>query len=309
MNSALHADLNTNGGESRKNISDDEVTVPNYMIKPTFMDKSLPLGKPTEYVSIYTPSLLCPIPRKEGRQALEIEQDKLPFQGVDLWTSYELSWLDPNGKPHVAIGKFYFPASSPSMVESKSFKLYLNSYNQTRFNTLSEVISTLETDLSTTCGGPVIVHVLPLNKITQDGLSHFAAENIDGLDIQVDAYEISRTLLRTEEGSPKIKESLSSDLLKTNCPVTGQPDWASVVVNYFGRPIDRAGLLKYIISYREHQGFHENCVEQIFMDILSRCKPDQLTVVARYTRRGGLDINPIRSNCGEEGFDLRLARQ
>lgn len=308
MNPATTAVRHGDGRQAKAKRA-EAVTVPEYLIKPAFMEKSLPLGKPTEYVSIYTPSLLCPISRSEGRQSLKIDQNSLPFQGVDLWTSYELSWLDPKGKPHVAVGKFYFPASSPKMVESKSFKLYLNSYNQTRFNNLNEVVTTLETDLSTTCGGPVLVHVLPINKVAQAGLSHFAAENIDALDIKVDSYKVNPRLLSADAHSVKVRESLCSDLLKTNCPVTGQPDWASVVINYYGRPIDRAGLLQYIISYREHQGFHENCVEQIFMDVLNQCKPDQLTVAARYTRRGGLDINPIRSNCGEEGFDLRLARQ
>lgn len=268
-----------------------------------------PLGREVDYISVYTPSLLCPISRKDSRKVLGLDEEKLPFQGMDVWTAYELSWLDTKGKPLVAIAKFYFPANSHSMVESKSLKLYLNSYNQTRFNNVGEAIKTLESDLSTASGGPVIAHVTPLNKVVQAGLGHFAAENIDGLDITVTDYTVNPELLKIDEAMPMVRESLCSDLLKTNCPVTGQPDWASVMINYFGRPIDREGLLKYFISYREHRDYHENCVESMYCDIMEHCKPERLTVTARFTRRGGLDINPFRTNCGEEETELRLARQ
>ena len=285
------------------------MNVPNAGLQRNVQNKESPLGHKVDYVSVYTPSLLCPIPRGESRRMLGLDPGKLPFQGMDVWTAYEVSWLDGKGKPHVAVAKFFFPANSHSMVESKSFKLYLNSYNQTRFNNLSEVVKTLESDLSIACGGPVIAQVMPLNKVVQAGLGHFAAEYIDGLDITVTDYSVNPNLLSADQMSPMIRESLCSDLLKTNCPVTGQPDWASVMVSYFGRPIDREGLLKYLISYREHQDYHENCVERMYCDIMSRCKPERLTVTARFTRRGGLDINPFRTNCGEEEVELRLARQ
>lgn len=268
-----------------------------------------PLGKKSDYVSVYTPSLLCPLPRRDARQALQIDENTLPFRGMDVWTGYELSWLDGKGKPHVAIGEFFFPCTSPFLVESKSFKLYLNSFNQTRFNNTNEVMRTIESDLSTAVGGTVLVNVLPLSKAAHRGIGHFAAENIDLLDIETKDYQVNPELLLCDAMSSMVRESICSDLLKTNCPVTGQPDWGSVMITYRGRPIDRAGLLKYIISFREHKDFHENCVERIFMDIKTRCNPEMLTVSARYTRRGGLEINPWRSTDESELPQVRLARQ
>jgi 7-cyano-7-deazaguanine reductase len=270
---------------------------------------STPLGKKTDYVSVYTPSLLSPIPRSESRQRLGIIAEALPFQGVDVWTAYELSWLDAKGKPHVGIGRFSFPCNSPSLVESKSFKLYLNSFNQTCFGSVGEVVKTLEADLSAAAGGPVIALVLPLSTAAHNGLGHFTGENIDTVDVEVEHYQPTPELLLVDALAPVVRETLYSDLLRSNCPVTGQPDWGSVMVSYQGCPIDRAGLLKYIISFREHQDFHENCVERMFVDILECCAPEALTVAARYTRRGGLDINPYRSNRGDEPPDVRLARQ
>lgn len=268
-----------------------------------------PLGKKSDYVSVYTPSLLCPMPRADNRKLLNIPSDELPFRGMDVWTAYELSWLDTKGKPHVAVGEFLFPCTSPYLVESKSFKLYLNSLNQTRFNTSTEVARTIESDLGTAVGAPVMVTILPLNKAINTKLGHFAAENIDALEVDIKDYTVNPALLEADTLSPMVYETLCSDLLKTNCPVTGQPDWASVMINYRGRPIDRSGLLKYLISYREHQDFHENCVERIFMDISKQCQPQSLTVAARYTRRGGLDINPWRSTESTELKQIRLVRQ
>jgi 7-cyano-7-deazaguanine reductase len=268
-----------------------------------------PLGKKSNYVSVYTPSLLCPLPRRDGRDALKIDSAALPFRGMDVWTGYELSWLDTKGKPHVGIGQFFFPCTSPFLVESKSFKLYLNSFNQTRFNNTAEVLRTIESDLSTAVGGTVLVNILPLSKAAHEGIGHFAAENIDALDTEIDVYSVNPEFLETDAQSTMVRESICSDLLKTNCPVTGQPDWASVMISYRGRPIDRPGLLKYIVSFREHKDFHENCVERIFMDIKQRCQPEVLTVSARYTRRGGLEINPWRSTQESELPQVRLVRQ
>lgn len=268
-----------------------------------------PLGKKTDYVSVYTPSLLCAIPRSDNRKTLNLAEDPLPFRGMDVWTAYELSWLDTHGKPHVAVGEFLIPCTSPFMVESKSLKLYLNSFNQTRFNNNAEVARTIESDLSTAVGAPVLVNILPLAKAVHSGLGHFAAENIDGLEIEVNEYFVNPELLQTDAAAPIVFESVYSDVFKSNCPVTGQPDWASVMVSYRGRPIDRAGLLKYFISFRDHQDFHENCVERMFMDIFNRCEPESLTVVARYTRRGGLDINPWRSTDEADIPQIRLVRQ
>jgi len=268
-----------------------------------------PLGKKSSYTSVYTPSLLCPLPRAEYRRAIGLDDDALPFKGMDVWTGYELSWLDSQGKPEVGVGKFFFPCNSSHLVESKSFKLYLNSLNQTRFNTINELVKTLESDLTTTTDGPVMVNILPLAKAANEGVGHFTGENIDGLDVAIDCYSVNAAFLTIDTHSPVIRETLYSDLLKTNCPVTGQPDWASIMVSYLGRPINREGLLKYIVSYREHADFHESCVEKIFMDILKKCQPEALSVYARYTRRGGLDINPFRTNCGAELPEFRLVRQ
>lgn len=268
-----------------------------------------PLGKKSNYTSVYTPSLLCPLPRAEYRSAIGVDGDALPFKGMDVWTGYELSWLDSQGKPEVGVGKFFFPCNSSHLVESKSFKLYLNSLNQTRFNNINELIKTLESDLTTTIGGPVMVSILPLAKAANEGVGHFTGENIDGLDVAIDCYSVNAGFLTIDAHSPVTRETLYSDLLKTNCPVTGQPDWASIMISYLGRPIGREGLLKYIVSYREHADFHESCVERIFMDILKKCQPEGLSVCARYNRRGGLDINPFRTNCGDELPEFRLVRQ
>lgn len=268
-----------------------------------------PLGKATDYVSVYTPSLLSPIPRSESRQLLGITDESLPFKGMDVWTAYELSWLNAKGKPQVAVGRFSFPCTTASLVESKSFKLYLNSFNQTRFDSTKQVIETLESDLSLAAGGPVMVALMTLPAAVHNGLGHFAGENMDGLDVDVEDYQLNPGLLKVDAQVAVVRETLCSDLLKSNCPVTGQPDWGSVMVSYRGRPIDREGLLKYVISFREHGDFHENCVERMFVDIMEHCTPETLTVAARYTRRGGLDINPYRTNCGDEPPEVRLARQ
>jgi len=271
----------------------------------------IPLGQQTEYISEYTPSLLFPISREQSRSGLSIQSGSLPFAGVDIWTGYEVSWLDAQGKPHVAVAEFSFPCDSDAIVESKSFKLYLNSFNQTRFESLQDVVKVLETDLSRAAGGAVLVQVMPLTQHQGHHLAigHFAAENIDHLAVEISEYRPNAELLSVGQPERIVLETLCSDLLKTNCPVTGQPDWGSVYIRYKGPAIERESLLKYIVSFREHQDFHEHCVERMFMDLQSRCQPQELTVYARYTRRGGLDINPFRTNCGESPMDVRLVRQ
>ncbi len=271
------------------------------------------LGQSSEYVSVYTPSLLCPIPRQQTRETLGLnDASLLPFSGLDIWTAYELSWLDLKGKPQVAVAEFRVPCTSPSIIESKSFKLYLNSFNQTRFTNLNEVVSTMESDLSVAAGAPVSAKLLPLNMANHSELFKVGVlpgENIDHLDVEIEHYTPAPQLLALEEGQHIVSETLCSDLLKSNCPVTGQPDWATVYVSYRGAAINRESLLRYIVSYREHQDFHEHCVEQMFLHIQSQCHPKELTVYARYTRRGGLDINPFRSNCNEDVLNVRLVRQ
>ena len=271
-----------------------------------------PLGQQTEYVSEYAPQLLFPIARAESRKHLLIT-DVLPFYGVDIWTGYELSWLNLSGKPQVAVAEFRIPCDSKYIIESKSFKLYLNSFNQTRFASEKDVLVVIERDLSAIANATVEVQLFPIAHGHPSGhylefIAQPTAIELDKLDVSIDTYHPSPELLMT--GSAVAEEVLVSHLLKTNCPVTGQPDWASVFIAYKGNQILHDNLLRYIISFREHQDFHEHCVERIFCDILRECKPQSLSVYARYTRRGGLDINPFRSsNEHDKPFDMRLIRQ
>lgn len=253
-----------------------------------------PLGKPTEYRSDYAPELLYPIPRRLKRDELGIDAAALPFVGEDLWNAYELSWLNPKGKPQVAVATFRVPADSPNLVESKSLKLYLNSFNQTVFADAAAVNAAIANDLSAAAGAVVSVRVEPLERQPVASIGYPDGVLLDELDITCDTYQPAPHLLAVVPGD-EVEETLFSHLLKSNCLVTGQPDWAMVVIRYRGRPIDRTGLLRYIVSFREHNEFHEQCVERIFCDIRRHCAPAALAVHARYTRRGGLDINPFRS--------------
>lgn len=254
-----------------------------------------PLGKPTEYRSSYAPELLYPIPRQLKRDELGIDNAALPFVGEDLWNAYELSWLNPKGKPQVAVASFRVPADSPNLVESKSLKLYLNSFNQTVFADAAAVTAAIAGDLSAAAGAAVSVRVETLDRRPPASIGYPDGVLLDALDIACDTYQPAPELLALTPGE-EVEETLYSHLLKSNCLVTGQPDWAMVVIRYRGRPIERAGLLRYIVSFREHNEFHEQCVERIFCDIRRQCAPAALAVHARYTRRGGLDINPFRSS-------------
>lgn len=267
-----------------------------------------PLGQKTAYTSSYDASLLFPIARSESRKVLEISAD-LPFCGYDIWTGYELSWLNTKGKPVVVVAEFKVPCNSPFIIESKSFKLYLNSFNQTRFASLNDVQNILQKDLSAVAGILIEVDLQELggSKLLID--TTYNALCIDGLDIDVHSYHPEPSLL-TADISEEVAEVLCSHLLKSNCPVTGQPDWASLFIEYSGAKINHEDLLRYVISFREHQDFHEHCVERIFVDLLRTCKPNKLSVYARYTRRGGLDINPFRSTeSAEKPMVGRLLRQ
>ena len=254
-----------------------------------------PLGKPTEYCAEYAPELLYPIPRQLKRDELGMTATALPFVGEDIWNAYELSWLNAKGKPVVALASFRVPATSPNLVESKSFKLYLNSFNQTPFADTETVQQTLAGDLSAAAGAVVDVKIELLSSRPQPTLGYPQGILLDELDIVCDTYQPAPQQLLTVDGE-KVEEILYSHLLKSNCLVTGQPDWAMVVIRYRGRPIDHSGLLRYIVSFRGHNEFHEQCVERIYCDITRQCAPDALAVYARYTRRGGLDINPFRSS-------------
>lgn len=258
-----------------------------------------PLGKNSAYIDSYDPTLLFPISRAESWKAVNIERETLPFFGEDVWNGYEISWLNDKGIPQVAMAEFRLPATSPYLIESKSFKLYLNSYNQTRFANKEGVERRMVKDLSAAAGGAVKVTILPL---THQFPSEPRAVCIDDLDISMDKYELDASvlqLMKDEEGAETgviFEGMLVSHLLKSNCPVTGQPDWGSIYIDYKGPHIDEKTLLEYLVSLRTHQDFHEQCVERTFWDIWNQCKPESLTVYARYVRRGGLDINPMRSS-------------
>lgn len=268
---------------------------------------NLTLGQKVTYESHYNPALLQGVPRSLSRNTLSLAADQLPFTGTDMWTGYELSWLNPKGKPQVAILLCEVPITSANLIESKSFKLYLNSFNQTHFDSTEEVERTLATDLSACAGEAVAVKVLVPSQFAQFSLQELQGDVIDDLDIEITDYQPAPELLETTP--EKVNESLVSHLLKSNCLITSQPDWASVVIRYEGKKIDRASLLRYLISFRQHNEFHEQCVERLFCDIMQHCKPEKLTVYARYTRRGGLDINPFRSNFEQPDTNKRLTRQ
>ncbi len=255
--------------------------------------KNSPLWQPSAYIDKYTPSLLYPILRSQNRAKLKMSS-ALQFSGADIWHPYEVSWLDKQGKPCVALGQFIIPCNTPALIESKSFKLYLYSFNQTHFYSMHDVTDILQQDLSAAAGGKVKVTLSTLHNTKLVVAPSFTSFCLDGLPVACDTYEPAPHYLQTQ--AHIVQERVYSDLLKSNCMVTGQPDWASVEINYTGPQILHTGLLQYIVSFRQHQGFHEDCVEQIFMDILLYCKPTLLSVDAHYTRRGGLDINPYRTN-------------
>ena len=268
-----------------------------------------PLGKSVTYITEYDPSLLFPIARQGKRDEIGVGATP-PFLGVDIWNGYELSWLNHKGKPQIALAQFQVPADSPNIIESKSFKLYLNSFNQTRLENQDELKTKLQQDLSLAAGATVSVSLTEVDAFTKLRFGELEGYNIDNLDIEVDCYDPAPHLLQCGPQVSPIEEKLTSNLLKSNCLVTGQPDWASVQIHYVGRPIDRESLLRYLISFRNHNEFHEQCVERIFMDINRACQPLKLAVYARYTRRGGLDINPWRSNFNtSKPLNLRGARQ
>ncbi len=267
-----------------------------------------PLGKSSAYIDTYAPELLFPVLRIEKREELGLTND-LPFFGVDIWNAWELSWLNSKGKPQIAIAEVRIPATSTNIIESKSFKLYLNSLNQTVVADWDAVTQLLERDLSACAGGEVRVRLSTLQQVPDFAqIDETDALCLDDLDVEMDTYHTDPTLLSAaSEG--QIEEHLVSHLLKSNCPVTGQPDWGSVFIHYRGKPLDHAGLLRYIVSFRQHTEFHEQCVERIFTDLQRLIDPSSLTVSARYVRRGGLDINPYRSTENNVFENKRLVRQ
>lgn len=268
------------------------------------------LGQQTEYKDSYDASLLFPIARKLNRDDLNIDESALPFKGEDTWTGYELSWLNQKGKPVVAVAEFIFPATSSHIIESKSFKLYLNSFNQTKFDSMARVQQILTSDLSKAANCDVVVKLFNADDFDCLMPTPFTGTYLDDLDIEVSEYDLNTELLKADASNEIVTETLYSHLLKSNCLITSQPDWASVVIRYTGKKICHESLLKYLISFRNHNEFHEQCVERLFCDIQNKFSMTQLEVFARYTRRGGLDINPYRStNFSTTQFKLKSNRQ
>ena len=277
-----------------------------------YQDKSLnalKLGQQTKYAEKYDRTLLQPVPRRLNRDQLNITATQPFMIGADIWTAYEISWLNPKGVPQVAIADVSIDFRSENLIESKSFKLYLNSFNQTTFADFADIQQTLQRDLQNCAQGEVNVRLNSLADYTAQPIVALSGECIDAQDIEVRDYAFNATLLNHCTGEHLIEETLVSHLLKSNCLITQQPDWGSLQIHYVGKQINREQLLRYIISFRQHNEFHEQCVERIFCDIMQYAKPEKLTVYARYTRRGGLDINPYRSNFEPLPQNVRLARQ
>jgi len=269
-----------------------------------------PLGKATDYPDRYDASLLFAVPRAPQRAALGIEGN-LPFFGCDVWNAYEITWLDLQGRPRLAIGEFRVRAESPAMIESKSLKLYLGSFAQEPLASATALRERIAADLSRVCDDEVAVALTPsvtFEAAVPQRVASTRSESIDETDVTIEASHPDPALLAHAE--VPIDESLSSSLFRSTCPVTGQPDYADVFIRYRGPRIDRAGLLRYLVSFRRHAAFHEACVERIFVDIANRCRPERLSVYARFMRRGGIDINPFRSNFEHASPDnIRTQRQ
>ena len=271
--------------------------------------KSLKLGQKTEYASQYDRTLLQPVPRALNRDGLGITQNQ-PFTiGADIWTAYEISWLNEKGLPQVAIADIYLDYQSQNLIESKSFKLYLNSFNQSKFADFNAVQQTMQRDLSECAQGDVKVRLNSVAVYDSQKIDHLQGVCIDQQDIEITSYEFNADWLKDCVSDEIVEEKLVSHLLKSNCLITNQPDWGTLHIHYVGKKINHEKLLRYIVSFRQHNEFHEQCVERIFCDLMYYAKPEKLTVYARYTRRGGLDINPFRSNFENLPENLRLARQ
>jgi len=271
------------------------------------MTNELPLGKHVAYSFTYDPSLLCPIPRQPGREAAGIANQVASWQGEDIWNIYELSWLSESGKPQVAMAELRVPSSSPNLIESKSLKLYCNSLNMSRFTDGEAVRKTMKKDLSAAAGAGVEVVLIEPRDFARVTINELEGICLDEQTIDQVSFIPDPSILATKHDTTQ--QNLFSRLFRSCCPVTGQPDWATVAVSYEGKRIVPESLLRYLISYREHAGFHEACVENIFSDIISQCRPAELTVSARFTRRGGIDINPVRSTGTGPWPNLRDPRQ
>jgi len=270
-------------------------------------ETNLPLGRETDYPHKYAPDVLCRIPRSQSRTLLGIGDD-LPFAGVDIWNAWDLTWLGPSAQPRVATAEIHVPVDSPNIVESKSLKLYLGSFAMSAFDSSTAVAESIARDLAHCVGTPVKVSVLPVAGTEARRVARLAGTCLDDLVVACSDWEVNAGLLQADH-SESIREDLHTHVLRSLCPVTSQPDIGSLQISYKGPRIDRAGLLRYVASFREHEDFHEACIERMFIDLVECCGCEELTVHARYQRRGGIDINPLRTNCGEKPLNLRLWRQ
>lgn len=266
----------------------------------------IPLGQQTEYPNKYEPGLLFPIARSESRDSMT--SGELPFDGCDIWNAWDLTWLGPGNVPVVATAEFRIPASSPCLIESKSLKLYLNSFAMSQFDDAETVASTITADLSASAGDAVSVRIDAVENTEANAVLRLPGHCLDSVDVVCSSWEVDASLLRIASESV-VSEELYTHLLRSLCPVTSQPDMGSLVIRYQGPKIDRGSLLRYVVSFREHNDFHEACIERMFMDLMTRCKPEKLSLYARYQRRGGIDINPFRSNFEDSPRNLRLWRQ
>ena len=269
-----------------------------------------PLGQNVDYGQKYSPDILFPIARSENRSRSGIDENTLPFSGYDLWNAYEFSWLNNKGKPQCAVLQIEVPAHSKNMVESKSLKLYLNSFNFKSFKSDQALQECLSRDISSCVGENISLELYPLDNLHNPGIESLDAHCLDEIDCEISDFELNASYLKlSEQCKHRVEEKLCSHLFRSLCPVTNQPDWASVFIHYQGHAFDQQGLLKYLLSFRNHGGFHEDCVEIIFCDIEKKLKPEKLTIAAYFTRRGGIDINPFRSNFEQRIPLVRLLRQ
>ncbi len=270
-------------------------------------DSKLPLGQDSAYPCTYSPDLLFPIARSDAREGIGIGAD-LPFRGTDVWNAWELTWLGPADRPAVATAEIRVPADSANLIESKSLKIYLNSFSMSQFDSTSSVADTIAADLTTCMGAPVEVRVTSVAETENGSIATLAGTCIDTTQVQFSCWEVDAGLLRADDNDI-VTEVLHSHLLRSQCPVTSQPDTGSLQISYRGPRITPESLLLYIVSFRQHMDFHEACVERMFVDIAQHCKVDRLSVYARYQRRGGIDINPFRSNYEDCPGNPRLWRQ
>lgn len=270
--------------------------------------KKSPLGKESKHGQEYSPDILFPISRFEGRKLLGLPENLSIFHGYDLWNAYEFSWLNNKGKPQCAVLQLRVPANSKNIIESKSLKLFLSSFNFKYFESESALQQCLIKDIASCVGAEITIALTPLNDVQRLAVTTLDGHCLDNIDCEINEFVLNKSFL-LHGGEIEVNEKLYTHLFRSLCPVTDQPDWASIFVHYQGKQIDRSGLLKYLLSFRVHRGFHEDCVETIFVDIEKHLKPEKLSVAAFFTRRGGIDINPFRSNFEQDMEPVRLVRQ